>query len=64
MHSIGKQRNSLMILNIIYGSHDIMTFPTRDNSDYAENEARDNVNWSGAKRQVVISLHDNVETAL
>ena len=64
MHSIDKRRNSSMILNIIYGSHDILTFPTRDNSDYEENEARDNGNWSGAKRRVVISLHDNVETAL
>ena len=64
MHPIGKQRNPLMILNIIYGSHDILTFPTRDNSDYEENKARDNCNWSSVKRGVVISLHNNVEIAL
>eukprot|EP00592_Proboscia_alata_P019498 CAMPEP_0194415682 /NCGR_PEP_ID=MMETSP0176-20130528/14489_1 /TAXON_ID=216777 /ORGANISM="Proboscia alata, Strain PI-D3" /LENGTH=229 /DNA_ID=CAMNT_0039220477 /DNA_START=412 /DNA_END=1097 /DNA_ORIENTATION=+ len=54
----------IRFLNVTYGSHDILTFPTRDNNDYEKNEIRDNDNLGGAKRRVVIRVHDNVETAL
>ena len=50
--------------NVAYESHDILTFPTLDNSNYEKNEARDNGNWGGPKRSVVIYVHHAVETAL
>ena len=50
--------------NVAYGSHDILTFPTRDNGDYKKNEVKDNVNCGGAKRKVVTCVHHDVQTYL